>query len=48
VMPVLLFGIDTTSMMLRAQEMLAATKSGKEPPPEPDPTELNRRLQRRP
>lgn len=47
VMPMLLFGIDTTPMMRRVQELLAAAKAGTEAPPDVDADTMNRLLRRR-
>jgi hypothetical protein len=46
-MPVLLFGIDTTHMMRHMQDLLAATTAGTDPPPEVDTDTMNRLLRRR-
>jgi hypothetical protein len=47
VMPVLLFGIDTTPMMRHVQDMMAAVKAGTELPPQVDTETMNRLLRRR-
>jgi len=47
VMPMLLFGIDTTHMMRQVQEQLAAMKAGADAPPDIDPETINRLLRRR-
>ena len=46
-MPVLLFGIDTTPKMRHVQDLLAATKTGTDPPPQLDTDAMNRLLRRR-
>ena len=48
VMPMLLFGIDTSFMMTQVQAQMAALKTGSAPPPEMSTEEINRLLRRRP
>ena len=47
VMPMLLFGIDTSIMVRRGQELFAALEAGGAPPPELDADTVNRSMRRR-
>lgn len=47
VMPLLLFGIDTSYMMRQLYERMTALKEGKKPPPDLGTDEINRMLRRR-
>jgi hypothetical protein len=47
ILPTILFGIDTSALMLHAMEDMAALKAGTSPPAVIDMEEMNRRLRRR-